>query len=186
MDEVSLWKSFILLHLPVKYVQHHTSLKRLWRCMQVIKRHYSCNQAFAERLELARASYANFIFSSCQDEISTGLDSSTTFQIVRSLRDFVQLGSATAMIALLQPAPEVFVSPHCPLNKDSETSWSPFLDLTQNASDNTNSLSLTPLQGFLYIQPIAYFTCTHLSFSPCYKIFSAFSGHFFLCFTIYS
>lgn len=44
-----------------------------------------------------------------QDEISTGLDSSTTFQIVRSLRDFVQLGSATAMIALLQPAPEVFV-----------------------------------------------------------------------------
>lgn len=45
-----------------------------------------------------------------QDEISTGLDSSTTFQIVRSLRDLVQLGSATAMIALLQPAPEVFVS----------------------------------------------------------------------------
>jgi len=43
-----------------------------------------------------------------QDEISTGLDSSTTFQIVRSLRDFVQLGSATAVIALLQPAPEVF------------------------------------------------------------------------------
>ena len=46
-----------------------------------------------------------------QDEISTGLDSSTTFQIVRSLRDFVQQGSATAMIALLQPAPEVFVIP---------------------------------------------------------------------------
>ena len=48
-----------------------------------------------------------------QDEISTGLDSSTTFQIVRSLRDFVQLGSATAVIALLQPAPEVFVSHAC-------------------------------------------------------------------------
>lgn len=44
-----------------------------------------------------------------QDEISTGLDSSTTFQIVRSLKDLVQLGSATALIALLQPAPEVFV-----------------------------------------------------------------------------
>lgn len=42
------------------------------------------------------------------DEISTGLDSSTTFQIVRSLRDFVQLASATALIALLQPAPETF------------------------------------------------------------------------------
>ena len=69
------------------------------------------------------------------DEISTGLDryvfasysqlsdiqpvlcsslrqylcfSSTTFQIVRGLRDLVQLGSATAIIALLQPAPEVY------------------------------------------------------------------------------
>ena len=44
-----------------------------------------------------------------QDEISTGLDSSTTFQIVRGLRDLVQLGSATALVALLQPAPETFV-----------------------------------------------------------------------------
>ena len=52
-------------------------------------------------------------FKGVQDEISTGLDSSTTFQIVRSLRDFVQLGSATALIALLQPAPEVFVSFSC-------------------------------------------------------------------------
>ena len=43
-----------------------------------------------------------------QDEISTGLDSSTTFQIVRNLRDFAHLAHATVFIALLQPAPEVF------------------------------------------------------------------------------
>lgn len=42
------------------------------------------------------------------DEISTGLDSSTTFQIIKCLRNFVHLMDATALIALLQPAPETF------------------------------------------------------------------------------
>ena len=43
-----------------------------------------------------------------QDEISTGLDSATTFQIVRNLRDVAHLLDFTIMVALLQPAPEVF------------------------------------------------------------------------------
>lgn len=43
-----------------------------------------------------------------QDEISTGLDSATTFQITRNLRDVCHLLGATIMIALLQPAPEVY------------------------------------------------------------------------------
>lgn len=43
-----------------------------------------------------------------QDEISTGLDSATTFQIVRNFRDFAHLVGGTVLIALLQPAPEVF------------------------------------------------------------------------------
>ena len=43
-----------------------------------------------------------------QDEISTGLDSSTTYQIVRNLRDYAHLAEATVLVALLQPAPEVF------------------------------------------------------------------------------
>lgn len=42
------------------------------------------------------------------DEISTGLDSSTTFSIVRSLRRFTHEMSATTLISLLQPAPETF------------------------------------------------------------------------------
>lgn len=42
------------------------------------------------------------------DEISTGLDSSTTFQIVKCLRNFVCLMDATILMALLQPAPETF------------------------------------------------------------------------------
>lgn len=42
------------------------------------------------------------------DEISTGLDSSTTFQIVNSLRQTIHILSGTAMISLLQPAPETY------------------------------------------------------------------------------
>ncbi|KAK4725678.1 hypothetical protein R3W88_030595 [Solanum pinnatisectum] len=42
------------------------------------------------------------------DEISTGLDSSTTYSIVKSLRQSVQILNGTAVISLLQPAPETF------------------------------------------------------------------------------
>ncbi|PHT67077.1 Pleiotropic drug resistance protein 1 [Capsicum annuum] len=42
------------------------------------------------------------------DEISTGLDSSTTYSIVNSLRQSVQILNGTAVISLLQPAPETY------------------------------------------------------------------------------
>ncbi|CAI8599245.1 unnamed protein product [Vicia faba] len=42
------------------------------------------------------------------DEISTGLDSSTTFQIVTCLQQLVHVNDATAVLSLLQPAPETF------------------------------------------------------------------------------
>ncbi|CAL0299773.1 unnamed protein product [Lupinus luteus] len=42
------------------------------------------------------------------DDISTGLDSSTTFQIVRFLRQLVHTNDVTIVISLLQPAPETF------------------------------------------------------------------------------
>ncbi|KAK4837165.1 hypothetical protein QYF36_003319 [Acer negundo] len=42
------------------------------------------------------------------DEISTGLDSSTTFQIVNSLGQYVHILNGTALISLLQPAPETY------------------------------------------------------------------------------
>ncbi|XVF66043.1 hypothetical protein PTKIN_Ptkin10aG0002400 [Pterospermum kingtungense] len=42
------------------------------------------------------------------DEISTGLDSSTTFQIVTYLQQLVHITDATAVVSLLQPAPETF------------------------------------------------------------------------------
>ncbi|WMV56739.1 hypothetical protein MTR67_050124 [Solanum verrucosum] len=42
------------------------------------------------------------------DEISTGLDSSTTYSIVNSLRQTVQILKGTAVISLLQPAPETY------------------------------------------------------------------------------
>ncbi|XVF24909.1 hypothetical protein REPUB_Repub13aG0168300 [Reevesia pubescens] len=42
------------------------------------------------------------------DEISTGLDSSTTFQIVKCLQQIVHLQEATILMSLLQPAPETF------------------------------------------------------------------------------
>ncbi|XP_027916472.1 pleiotropic drug resistance protein 1-like isoform X2 [Vigna unguiculata] len=42
------------------------------------------------------------------DEISTGLDSSTTFQIVNSLKQSVHILKGTTVISLLQPAPETY------------------------------------------------------------------------------
>ncbi|CAA0810634.1 ABC transporter G family member 40 [Striga hermonthica] len=42
------------------------------------------------------------------DEISTGLDSSTTFQIVNSLKHSIHILQGTALISLLQPAPETY------------------------------------------------------------------------------
>ncbi|GKV37528.1 hypothetical protein SLEP1_g45550 [Rubroshorea leprosula] len=42
------------------------------------------------------------------DEISTGLDSSTTFQICRFMRQMVHIMDITMVISLLQPAPETF------------------------------------------------------------------------------
>ncbi|XP_050384706.1 pleiotropic drug resistance protein 1-like isoform X2 [Argentina anserina] len=48
---------------------------------------------------------ANALF---MDEISTGLDSSTTFQIVNSIKQNIHILNGTAVISLLQPAPETF------------------------------------------------------------------------------
>lgn len=42
------------------------------------------------------------------DEISTGLDSSTTYQIVKSLRHTVHVMDGTMVVSLLQPPPETF------------------------------------------------------------------------------
>ncbi|CAN1282354.1 ABC transporter G family member 31 [Linum perenne] len=42
------------------------------------------------------------------DEISTGLDSSTTYQIVKCIGNFVHLLEGTVLMALLQPPPETF------------------------------------------------------------------------------
>ncbi|KAJ7527147.1 hypothetical protein O6H91_16G039300 [Diphasiastrum complanatum] len=42
------------------------------------------------------------------DEISTGLDSSTTYQIVKCLRQSVHVMDITMVVSLLQPAPETY------------------------------------------------------------------------------
>ena len=42
------------------------------------------------------------------DEISTGLDSSTTYSIVKFLRDQTHALNYTTLISLLQPAPESY------------------------------------------------------------------------------
>ncbi|KAG9132781.1 hypothetical protein Leryth_014063 [Lithospermum erythrorhizon] len=42
------------------------------------------------------------------DEISTGLDSSTTFQIVNSIRQSIHIFQGTTVVSLLQPAPETY------------------------------------------------------------------------------
>jgi hypothetical protein len=42
------------------------------------------------------------------DEISTGLDSSATYDIVSAFRTFARIRRYTCLFSLLQPSPEVF------------------------------------------------------------------------------
>ena len=42
------------------------------------------------------------------DNISTGLDSSTTFQIINSIKQSIHIFRKSALISLLQPPPETF------------------------------------------------------------------------------
>jgi ABC-type multidrug transport system ATPase subunit len=42
------------------------------------------------------------------DEISTGLDSSTTFQIVSCLQHLAHISESTILVSLLQPEPETY------------------------------------------------------------------------------
>ena len=42
------------------------------------------------------------------DEISNGLDSSTTYQIISCLQQLAHITDATIIVSLLQPAPEAF------------------------------------------------------------------------------
>ena len=42
------------------------------------------------------------------DEISTGLDAAATFDITSALRRWTRLMNGSAVVALLQPAPEVY------------------------------------------------------------------------------
>lgn len=42
------------------------------------------------------------------DEISTGLDSSTTFQVVNSIKQSVHILKGTILVSLLQPEPETY------------------------------------------------------------------------------
>jgi len=42
------------------------------------------------------------------DEISTGLDSSTTYQIIKYLKHSTRALDATTIVSLLQPAPETY------------------------------------------------------------------------------
>ena len=42
------------------------------------------------------------------DEISNGLDSSTTFQIIKYFQQLANINECTMLISLLQPTPEVF------------------------------------------------------------------------------
>lgn len=42
------------------------------------------------------------------DEISTGLDSSATYDIVSAIRTFARVRQSTCLLSLLQPSPEVF------------------------------------------------------------------------------
>uniref|UniRef100_A0A0E0BQU7 ABC transporter domain-containing protein n=1 Tax=Oryza glumipatula TaxID=40148 RepID=A0A0E0BQU7_9ORYZ len=62
--------------------------------------------------EMKRLTTGEMIVGPCKvllmDEISTGLDSSTTFQIVSCLQQLAHISEYTILVSLLQPAPETY------------------------------------------------------------------------------
>ncbi|XP_040385578.1 ABC transporter G family member 49 [Oryza brachyantha] len=62
--------------------------------------------------EIKRLTTGEMIVGPCKvllmDEISTGLDSSTTFQIVSCLQQLAHISEYTILVSLLQPAPETY------------------------------------------------------------------------------
>ena len=85
------------------------SMHGLWRCCRSQLDH-SCSRVLVVH---AHAHFPGEMIVGPQrvlfmDEISTGLDSSTTFEIVRYLRNATHALRYTTAVALLQPAPEVY------------------------------------------------------------------------------
>jgi ABC-type multidrug transport system ATPase subunit len=60
------------------------------------------DKIFAEEMLVGRA---NVLF---MDEILTGLDNATTFQIIKCLHRVIHVFDVTMLISLLQPAPETY------------------------------------------------------------------------------
>ena len=73
----------------------------------VVSHHTDASEAHLDTAQLPVLVVCRNVKALMMDEISTGLDSSTTFQIVKILRNFCHLRDATILLALLQPAPEV-------------------------------------------------------------------------------
>ncbi|GLE04906.1 hypothetical protein PINS_up013887 [Pythium insidiosum] len=60
-----------------------------------------------KRVTMGEMAFGNRLVA-CMDEISTGLDSATTFDIMKAERRLVKAQQKTLIVALLQPPPEVF------------------------------------------------------------------------------
>jgi ABC-type multidrug transport system ATPase subunit len=76
---------------------HHSKFETT--CLVIFKKYDKCDTGEM----LVGSARALFM-----DEISTGLDSSTTFQIVNSLGQAIHILGGTTLISLLQPAPETY------------------------------------------------------------------------------
>lgn len=87
----------------------------------------------------------------CLDEISTGLDSAATLDIVVSLRAICQAFGYVVAISLLQPAPEVFALFDEASQPSLLTAPTPTTDSTVKAQppSHTPRLSTCPDAGFL-------------------------------------
>lgn len=72
--------------------------------------HWSSNPKISlpELFHLAGEMIVGPVKTLFMDEISNGLDSSTTFQIVTCLQQLAHITDATILVSLLQPPPETF------------------------------------------------------------------------------
>ncbi|KAK0583709.1 hypothetical protein LWI29_001829 [Acer saccharum] len=89
------------------------------------------------------------------DEISTGLDSSTTFQICKVMKQMVHVMDVTIAISLLQPAPETYnLFDDIILLSEGQVVYQAWLRLSSDIDSKARKLFVEEVMELIELQPL--------------------------------
>ncbi|KAK0583718.1 hypothetical protein LWI29_001978 [Acer saccharum] len=89
------------------------------------------------------------------DEISTGLDSSTTFQICKFMKQMVHVMDVTMAISLLQPAPETYnLFDDIILLSEGQVVYQAWLRLSSDIDSKARKLFVEEVMELIELQPL--------------------------------